>query len=124
MATVLSVSDSLEKPAKVIDVEVLSNYCDTCEKRKDRPTPHQCQKNFTGAAGSMEPEGMLRIFRRSEELYGLKYTEYLGDRDSTSYKNVSDAAIYDQPIDKLGVSWPCAKTDGKAVNGQSGCMSR
>ena len=99
VATVLSVSDDIEKAAKVIDVEVLSTYCDTCEKRKSVPAPHpphDCQKNLAGSAGSMESEGMLCIFKRSEEKNGLQYTSYLGDGNSKSYRTVSDAGIYNR----------------------------
>ncbi|GFR95738.1 hypothetical protein ElyMa_002701800 [Elysia marginata] len=39
----------------------------------------------------MEPVRMYRIFSRSEEQYGLKYSKYLGDGDSKSYTVVAEA---------------------------------
>ena len=107
-------SVSKKVPAKVIDTETLSNYCDSCanmnakklsadDKNKwSEKHKELCQKNHDGSAGSMEPIGMGRIFKRSEEKHGLKYTTYLGDGDSKSYKFVSEAdpPIYNIPIEK------------------------
>ena len=42
----------------------------------------------------MESAGALAIFRRSEELHSLRYTEYIGDGDSKAYKTVSEAGVY------------------------------
>ena len=43
----------------------------------------------------MEPEGAERIFWRSEERHGLRYTQYLGDGDSKSYSRIKNA---DPPV--------------------------
>ena len=43
----------------------------------------------------MEPEGAERIFWRSEERHGLRYTQYLGDGDSKSYSKIKNA---DPPV--------------------------
>lgn len=94
IVTALSVNG---KKCKVIDTETLSNHCDACAKKKNKVsaedfalwrTEHtesgKCEKNHTGSAPSMEPEGAERIFRRSEEKYDLRYMKYLGDGDSKS----------------------------------------
>jgi hypothetical protein len=39
----------------------------------------------------MEPAGALEIFKRSEQLHGLRYVSFLGDGDSKSYTSVSNA---------------------------------
>ena len=105
VATCLSVSKKL--PSKVIDVDILSNYCDSCCKMEARKSAEEfvewkkehhgtsCMKNHVGAAGNMEPVGMENIFRRSEDMHGLKYSGYLGDGDSKSYKCVAEA---DPPV--------------------------
>ena len=44
----------------------------------------------------MEPNGTERIFRRSEILYDLRYTGFLGDGDSKLYarvQNVEPASV-------------------------------
>ena len=107
IVTALSVN---RKKCKVIDTdtETLANYCDACAKKKNKAsaedfalwhTEHtesgKCEKNHTGSAPSMEPEGAKRIFRRSEEKNHLRYIKYLGDGDSKSYSRVKNA---DPPI--------------------------
>ena len=88
IATVLSVHQDL--PAKVLDIHVASNHCDACVKAKKKMGEGEfedwyeihkssCMKNHEGTSGKMESTGMLTIFRRSEQQYGLKCTGYLGD---------------------------------------------
>lgn len=93
---------------KVIDQEVLSSFCQVCrrwENEQHKPTvqeweewrednPHECSKNFTGSAGAMEVEGMLRIFKRSVEKHQVKYMGYIGDGDTKSYTKVKEAEPY------------------------------
>ena len=54
-----------------------------------------CSIKNEGSAGQMEPQGMLRVFMRSEEQYKLKYSGYLRDGDSKSYSSVANA---DPPV--------------------------
>jgi Mutator-like transposase len=42
----------------------------------------------------MEPVGMMRIFKRSIKERGVKYSCYLGDGDTKTFKTISDAKIY------------------------------
>ena len=105
IATVLSVNP--HKASKVIDVEVMSNYCDACSKAKKRLLAEKllewrkdhknCQRNHDGPPGQMEPSGMLAIFHRSVNNNGLKYVNYLEDGDSKSFKSVAEATppVYD-----------------------------
>ena len=97
-------------PAKVIDYEVLSNYCDSCAKAKKRKMTDDERtafseahsSNYEGSSGGMESQGMLNIFHRSVDQYGIEYTSYLGDSDSKSFKTVSDAKPYaNKVIQKL-----------------------
>ncbi|XP_070179258.1 uncharacterized protein [Littorina saxatilis] len=107
VVTVLSVNG---QNSKVLDTVTLANYCNVCAKEKNslseidfqqwqaqHTAEGKCQKNHTGSAGSMEPEGAERIFRRSEEKHGLRYTHYLGDGDSKSYSRIknADPPVYD-----------------------------
>lgn len=84
---------------KVIDVEVLSNFCKSCEKNIPR---HICTKNHTGSAGSMEVAGMTRIFLRSETDRKVRYVKYLGDGDTKTYSEICKAKPYsDITVEKL-----------------------
>lgn len=78
--------------SKILDTETLTNHCSQCKitNKQNRPA-HHCQKHFEGTAGSMEVEGVQRIFRRSQQKYGLTYTGYLGESDSKSFKNLKNA---------------------------------
>lgn len=89
---------------KVLDVEVMSTYCNHCAKQKkilnaaqfamwhqNHVDQEMCDSNHTGSAGAMEPQGMLRIFRRSVSKRRLRYVEYLGDGDSKTFKLLSEA---------------------------------
>ena len=62
---------------------------------------HECSINHYGSAGSMEAKGVVECFSTSAEKYNLQYTEYLGDGDSKSYKEVCEADPYGKPIKKL-----------------------
>ena len=55
---------------------------------------HCSKSNHTGSAAAMEPVGAVRIFQSSEMKRGLRYTKYLGDRDSSSFKKVMEYKPY------------------------------
>ncbi len=97
---------------KCVDVEVLSKICKSCTywERRDKTSPeyvkwkasHSCKVNHKGSAAAMEPVGAVRIFERSEETRSLRYTKYLGDGDSSSFKKVQESRPYgDAIIQKL-----------------------
>lgn len=77
---------------KVIDTEVLSSFCKGCESSSDKD--HDCLKNHEGSSGKMEVNGMIKIFSRSEETRGLKYTSYIGDGDTKTYLGICDSKPY------------------------------
>ncbi|GFS92868.1 transposable element Tcb1 transposase [Trichonephila clavipes] len=60
-------------------------------------------KNYSGSAGKMEVDGMLRIFNRSEELHNLKYSNYTGDGDTKTFNALSENKPYgdDHLIQKI-----------------------
>ncbi|KAL8568972.1 hypothetical protein ACOMHN_017143 [Nucella lapillus] len=96
----------------VVDFIALSNYCQGCESG---PKPEdanyeqwaqdhrsKCQKNIHCSSGAMEMEGAMKIFERSVDLHGFRYTEMLGDGDAKTYKRVIEADPYESyPIEKL-----------------------
>ena len=48
---------------------------------------HKCRINHTMSSGAMESSGAIELFRRSVDSKGLVYKEYLGDGDTSSFKN-------------------------------------
>ncbi|XP_071633109.1 uncharacterized protein [Temnothorax longispinosus] len=87
---------------KMIDLVVKSSYCQACtyfRHHTDNPEyeEHQetCPINHTGSPGKMEVDAVLEMFHRSEERYGVRYTNYVGDGDSKTFKSILDAQPYE-----------------------------
>ncbi|GBN79607.1 hypothetical protein AVEN_228022-1 [Araneus ventricosus] len=93
---------------KVIDIDVMSSYCKSCEvskklySDKSKSSYQQwqshraksCRKNNFGSAGKMEVEGMKKIFRRSVAERGVRYLSYIGDGDASTFKDVCEDKPY------------------------------
>lgn len=98
---------------KAVVVEVMSKGCRECVGWRDKQRKvefndcwegHQatCHANFEGSFGAVYAAGALAICQRSVDNYGLHYVEFLGDRDSKSYKVLVDEAVYgDVEVTKL-----------------------
>ncbi|GFX62726.1 uncharacterized protein TNCV_3007631 [Trichonephila clavipes] len=99
---------------KVLDREVLSSFCKGCDSYKgvkfgikynkwQRAHKISCRKNYSGSAGKMEVDGMLRIFNRSEKFHNLKYSNYIGDGDTKTFNALSENKQYgdDHLIQKI-----------------------
>ena len=98
---------------KIIYSIVKSTYCKSCEvweKKKDtHPEEYEewleghddCDINHIGSAGKMEVDSVNEMFSRSVEKYGVKYTRYIGDGDSATYKGLLNLNPYDSPVEKL-----------------------
>ena len=98
------VTSILVETGKCVDVGILSNTCKGCSywEQRNKTSPeyskwqasHCSEINHTGSAAAMEPVGAVRIFQRSEMKRGLRYTKYLGDGDSSSFKKVMEYKPY------------------------------
>ena len=102
---VISVISS--KIGKCLDVAVMSKFCKSCQhwsEKKDHPAykkwaaSHVCMTNHTKSSGAMESLGALSIFQRSVEKYNLRYLEYIGDGDSSSFQEVENSKPYGNDI--------------------------
>ena len=92
---------------QILDIEVLSKSCvswKACE-RNGSITAHQydewraqhadsCTINTAASTPAMEAEAAVKLWERSEEHCGLKYTCYIGDGDSKGFKMVTEADPY------------------------------
>ena len=95
---------------KVLDYEVKSKKCKSCDAHKnmDRNSNEYqvwkvdhdlvCTTNHTGSSGKMEVDGVLDIFKRSMEKNGLRYLSFIGDGDSSTFKTVSEAKPYGSDV--------------------------
>lgn len=98
---------------KVVDTEVMSSFCKGCASYKGikRGTRYEvwkkkhmkvCTKNHSGSASKMEVDGMLRIFRRSEENRNVRYKHYIGDGDTKTFSQIASLNPYkDLKIEKI-----------------------
>ena len=94
---------------KCLDTAVLSKHCKAChiwESRKGTPeyenwlASHNCKINHKKSSGAMEAAGAVEIFCRSVDKHGLIYQDYIGDGDTTSFKEVVAA----KPYEKYGIT--------------------
>ncbi|GFT36178.1 uncharacterized protein TNCV_4778151 [Trichonephila clavipes] len=73
---------------KILDIEVMTQYCHICAKGNSQSTKHVCS-NYKGSAGNMEVVGAYRIFERSN-VRNVQYNEYYGDGDSKGCESVKN----------------------------------
>uniref|UniRef100_A0A1B6FLX7 Mutator-like transposase domain-containing protein n=1 Tax=Cuerna arida TaxID=1464854 RepID=A0A1B6FLX7_9HEMI len=83
---------------KVLDVSILSKYCNCPEKSKNIHK-ESCTANYSGTSGGMEVSGAVEVFSRSQELYGVRYLVYLGDGDSKAFAAVNEKIIYGNGVE-------------------------
>lgn len=90
---------------KVIDLIVKSSYCNSCahwnNKKHDvnyeewyAEHEEDCTKNHEGSAGKMEVDAVKEMFLRSEEKFGVKYGNYIGDGDSKTFQAIININPY------------------------------
>ena len=98
---------------KVLDVEVLSRFCHQCAHFKnqhakkeltnaelqDKLDNHECRANTQSSAPAMECEAALKIWRRSRETRKLRYSVFIGDGDTKSFKAVHDSYPYGEDVE-------------------------
>lgn len=90
---------------KILDVVIKCSICQGCSNWKGqedtieyeawyREHEDHCDANHTGSAGKMEVDGIVEMFERSEELYNVKYANYIGDGDTKTFKALLDTKPY------------------------------
>ena len=111
---------------KVIDYVVKSKYCAGCkywDKQDQRSEAyqrwketHDCEINFSGSAGAMEPKGTLEMVRRSSE-NKLRYKYLISDGDSKTHSLLLNEQPYgsDCLVEKLDCIGHVKKRMGTAL---------
>lgn len=80
---------------KVIWSDVLNKFCFFCKRHTDGEVPtHQCNKTYEGPSTGMEAAIIVEGFKRSEELYGMRYNKLIADGDSSVYKTLIEVRPY------------------------------
>jgi len=98
------VCTAVEKTTKkVIDYQVLSKFCRGCAMRNNKKDTegyeefiknHKCDINHFQSSGAMESAGAMSFFTESISKYKLRYSHYIGDGDTESFKKVVAAKPY------------------------------
>ena len=111
---------------KVVDYIVKSKHCAGCKywEKQDKTTDaykkwkdaHECEMNFIGSAGAMEPQGTLDMFQSSLE-YKLRYTKLISDGDSKTHSLLLKEQPYgsDHPVEKVDCVGHVQKRMGTAL---------
>jgi hypothetical protein len=82
---------------KVLFIGVRNKYCTVCQRsisRQKEPVKHSCSKNYFGSSSGMEADIIAEGFSRSIEMYGLKYSRFIGDGDSSVYRKLDELMPY------------------------------
>ena len=88
---------------KCIDVKVYSKKCQACQRWESRKgteayeqwkLDHYCKINHQRSSGAMEAAGASEIFCTSVAKHKLIYKDYIGDGDTSSFKEVIEAKPY------------------------------
>ena len=93
---------------KVLDYVLYQRICRKClswpdERRTSQPEDYAaflsdhhtaCTANFSGSSQSMEGSAAVEIWKRSVERHNLVYSTYVGDGDSSSFKNLVNSDPY------------------------------
>ena len=94
---------------KVLDYSLYDRVCFSCSKwpesrRSSCPEEYEdwwqahkdrCASNYQGTSQSMESSGAIDVWRRSIATHNLAYSTYIGDGDSSSFKNLLQSDPYD-----------------------------
>jgi hypothetical protein len=120
---------------KVLDLQVMSSFCKECESHSPMKgteeydqwkTAHEsnCSANHRGSSGKMEPDGMVKIFGRSQEKYDVMYTGYIGDGDAKTYCALVSSRPYGaQEVTKIECTWHEQKRMGTRLRTMKKTMS-
>lgn len=84
---------------KILYSDVKNKYCHICKIAQSKCTPpnkHECNKNYDGPSSGMETQIVVEgfIFCAAK---GARFTRYIGDGDSSTYKALRDLRLYKDP---------------------------
>ncbi|XP_011882083.1 PREDICTED: uncharacterized protein LOC105569888 [Vollenhovia emeryi] len=90
---------------KVIDLVIKGSYCQACILWKSKEGTdeylewaeaheNECCINHDCSSGKMEVDSIKEMFARSEEEFGVKYGNYIGDGDSKTFNGILDLNPY------------------------------
>ncbi|XP_065676098.1 uncharacterized protein LOC136092247 [Hydra vulgaris] len=108
---------------KCLDVIVLSKHCRQCiiwgvTEYTNWKVAHNCKINHRKSSEAMESSGAIDIFQQSVSRNKLAYNEYLGDKDTASYKEVINSKPYEAQFGITPVKLECVRQVNKQIGSQ------
>lgn len=88
------------KTNKIMYMDVKNRYCHVCKTAQSRCTPpnfHECNANYTGSPAGMETQIIVEGFKFCEQK-GARFNKFIGDGDSSTYKQLRDLRLYKNPV--------------------------
>ncbi len=76
---------------KLLHVGVRNKYCSVCArslKHNTEPQKHDCYMNWDGPSSSMVTDILVQGFKEAETKYGLRYTTFTGDGNSSVHASL------------------------------------
>lgn len=73
-----------KETGKILYMGVRNKYCHTCA-RNISPDKHVCFRNWSESSSEMETDIILEGFLQAERVHGVRYTQFIGDGDSSVY---------------------------------------
>ena len=102
-----------KQTGKILHLGVRNKFCWTCTRAQnigESPATHTCFKNWDGPSSSMETDIILDGFKMAEAKYGLRYTTFIGDGDSSVYPTlVTEVPGWGHVIRKVECANHCVK---------------
>ena len=87
---------------KILYLGVQNKYCTVCNKAAGGTIPqHTCFRNWDESSAAMETDIILKGFLHSQEQHGLRYTEFIGDGDSSVFPALISGVPYGHYIKKV-----------------------
>ena len=72
---------------KILYIGVKNKYCAACA-RNISCDKHKCYRNWTESSSEMEPDIILEGFLECERVHGVRYTQFIGDGDSSVHSTL------------------------------------
>ncbi|XP_043227760.1 uncharacterized protein LOC122384442 [Amphibalanus amphitrite] len=88
---------------KLLFYGVRNKFCSVCARAGSSAgaPAHKCFRNWVGTSTAMESDIIIEGFNRSEEMHGVRFIEFIGDGDSSVYKNILSYVSYGRNVRKV-----------------------
>lgn len=97
------------RTGQIVDLDVKCKVCKACDQWKQKEGTAEfeewyedhkssCHRNYEGASGNMEVDSIIEMFRRSVGLHNVKYSHYIGDGDTKTFKGILDSQPYEDLV--------------------------